>query len=158
MAFIETTRNDTFRIKAGYYAAVEKAMRKACLDIEAAAKRNVRDQGAIDTGALRASIYTDTRGVNGHASAESRARAEAGKGSRNLRRRKSKGPAKRFDMLPEVKAGAMEGVVAVGAEYGLNVEAGTVHMPPRPYFDPAVDEGFRDFDKNVVDMVNREVR
>ena len=150
---VETTRNNTFRIKAGYHAAVEKCIRKAVLDIEAKAKQNVTDQDAIDTGALRASIYADTRGVNGYAAAEAEARAAAGSPGK-----RSGKPHEHFEMLPAEKAGAMEGIAAVGAEYALNVEAGTVHVPPRPFWDPAVDEVVHEFDKNVVNMVNREVR
>lgn len=153
---VEVVYDNTFKIRAGYERAVEKAIRKACLDTEATAKRNVRDQDAIDTGALLNSIYADTRGMHHYQQAQASARAEAAKGSRKARRSRKAKP-KTFEPLPEVRAGAMEGIVAVGAEYGINVELGTAHRAPRPFMGPAADEVGAEFDKNCAHMIDKEI-
>jgi HK97 gp10 family phage protein len=43
--------------------------------------------------------------------------------------------------------------VTVGADYGIYQEYGTVHIPPRPYFEPAINEvwpGFQDAMRKVL--------
>lgn len=43
--------------------------------------------------------------------------------------------------------GDTEGEVDVGAEYGLDLELGTVNMAPRPFLGPAVERAWPEFVK-----------
>lgn len=148
----ETVENKTVQVKQGFYRGMDLAIRKACFDLEALAKRNVRDQDAIDTGALRASIYVNTSKKSNYAIRASEAATAASTTGKH-----SGKPSVGFKMFPEERVGAVEGVVAVGAEYAHLVEFGTVHTPPRAFFNPAARDVFAEFDKVVVDMVNKEL-
>lgn len=134
------------------YTNIRRAITKACFDCEADAKKRITSQGAIDTGAARASIYASTPNKSDYAKAVSAALSEARKGARKLRRRKIKGKAKRIKILPEVKPrGDMEGVVSVSVEYGPYIEYGTVKMPARPFLLPAAEA----IEKSFIDVIEK---
>lgn len=112
----------------------DRFVRKAAFDIQANAQANA----PVDTGFLKASIYTVAEGGSGYEAA--RAAAEA----RNAERAVDQ------VALPSVGIGQAAAMVVVGASYGLYVEMGSVHMAPRPFLAPAVarvkpqfDEAFR---------------
>ena len=148
----DTVENKTVRVKQGFYRGTDMAIRKACFDLEAKAKLNVRDQDAIDTGAMRASVYSNTSRQSTYAIRASEAAIAASNPGK-----RSKKPNTNFSMLAEEAVRAMEGVVAVGAEYAHLVEYGTVYIPPRPFFNPAVRDVFNEFDKVIVILTNKEL-
>lgn len=94
---------------------LSKAVRKGALDAEAAVKR----RAPVDTGNLRASVYTVTK--------------EGGS--------TYPGDAK-TDLAPQIAESATPTVawVAVAASYGVYLELGTRHMPPSAFFAPGFDD------------------
>lgn len=96
------------------HKAASQIVRKAALDVEAAAK-----QGApVRTGFLRSSIYTVTHEESSY-----------GQGA-------GQGP-----LLPEIPKAEDDttAYTAVGAEYGVYVELGTSKQAAQPYLVPAAD-------------------
>lgn len=117
-----TTLFDLFpELPAAIQAAVRRAVRKAAFDIQADAMRGA----PVDTGFLKNSIYVVTEGSSNY----ERATIRAGK--------KSGGA----EMLPEVDPppDKMTAYIAVGADYGVYVEFGTVNMAAQPYLTPAAE-------------------
>lgn len=152
MADIEI-RDYTVQIKRGFEKACARALREIVLDVVADAKMGITDQDAIDTGALRKSIYAETPGAPGYGAAAAAASAAA-----RTRGAHSGRPNKNFEMLPAPEpVGALEAIAAVGAEYGVYVEFGTVHVPPAPFFGPAEEKATEVLDQVVARMVNEEV-
>lgn len=141
----------TFRIRKGYESAVQQAMRETVLQIEQDAKLNVVDNDSVDTGALLNSIYSTTPDKSGYGNAEASASMAAAMPGAHS------GKPHEFTMMPEVPVGPMEAAVAVGAEYGVYVEFGTVFIPPAPFFGPADERGIASFEEKTVEMINREV-
>ncbi len=88
----------------------------------------------VDTGALQASIYMRT--YTGHD-----------------RHDKAKGK----DFFPLIKQPPNQytAYVAVGANYGIFVEMGTVNMPAQPFFDQAVVDTLGPFEQAVGEMEDR---
>jgi HK97 gp10 family phage protein len=97
------------------HLAFSQMVRKAAFDIQANAQVNA----PVDTGFLRNSIYTVTD--------EGSSYGKGGAGG---------------ELLPEIEPVAVptEAYVAVGANYGIFVEYGTVHTPSQPYLTPSVDK------------------
>lgn len=87
----------------------------------------------VDTGALKNSIYVVTDDNSGYQNASSDARAVSAD----------------VEMLPEMAApkSDLTAIVAVGAEYGLYVEMGTVNAPAQPYLEPAAENNRRPFEQ-----------
>lgn len=109
--------------------AVSAAVRKVAFDIQA----NAASYAPVDTGFLRASIYT----VTSTRSTYGQGRPSKHGGKFNAAKMMNQ------EQLPEVAApdDNMTAYVAVGASYGIYVEEGTRDMPAQPYFYPAVDVG-----------------
>lgn len=107
-------------LPAAIQTAVKRAVRKAAFDIQADAMRGA----AVDTGFLKNSIYVVTEGSSNY----ERAAIRAGKKSD-------------AEMLPEVDPppDKMTAYVAVGADYGVYVEFGTINMAAQPYLTPAAE-------------------
>lgn len=99
-----------------------RIVKKACLDIEA----NAKDNAPVDTGALKASIYSVVDGADGAAEAEAEARAANSKIN---------------FVTPDgdVIVDRLHGMVVVGADYGPYVEYGTTRAGAQPFFTPAVE-------------------
>lgn len=114
---------------AGLHRAVSQAIRKTAFDIQA----DAASRAPVDTGFLRASIYT----VTSRSSNYGKGRASKHGGKANV----AKGIYQ--ELLPEIEPPPddLEAYVAVGASYGLYVEYGTVYMPAQPYFTPAAEDG-----------------
>lgn len=148
---LETLKDNTYIIKQAFRDRADKAIREACFDIEAGAKQRITDSDAIDTGALRASIYTVTSAGSGY----SQASGEAAAASKTIGKHSKRPHSKPLEMLPEERVGPLEGVVAVGAEYGVYVEMGTVHTSARPYFGPAADEVLSALDKAIEKFIEK---
>lgn len=103
------------------HAALAALVTKACLDIEAAAK----DSAAVDTGAMRASVYSVVDGKDDSAQAQVDAEAL--------------NPKMTFLPRPDGQVDELHGMVTVGAEYAAYVEYGTVRQAAQPFFEPAVE-------------------
>jgi len=100
---------------------LSQAVKKTALDVQAAAQQ----KAPVDTGFLKASIYTVT-------SERSTYKPDA-------------------KALPAVDKPENDqtAYVAVGAAYGAYVEFGVRHAPAQPYFYPALEEGKKSFDQAV---------
>jgi HK97 gp10 family phage protein len=105
---------------------VEYVGRKMAFRIEASAKQ----RAPVDTGALRASIYTATQKFSGYAGAAA----------------KAKGRATEEHPAP---SGNVIAVVGPCVEYSEYVEFGTHKMGAQPYLTPAVEEVSKEFDNPV---------
>ena len=114
----------------GYSDGVDKktkeALLKCALAVERDAKKNLTNSGAVDSGRLRASLYTDASNVKFY-------KVEVGTDLSKIRRRKRK------------KAKG----VSTGVEYAPYVEYGTYKMAARPFLRPAYDKNIEKLDKKL---------
>lgn len=99
---------------------VDRIIREAAFEVEGLAKL----AAPVDTGLLRASVYTVT--------SRSSNRAEADANAQQI--------APGVDLGMEPTAQEMTAVVTVGAEYGIYVELGSEKMGARPYLGPALEQ------------------
>lgn len=113
---------------------VAEAVAKIAFTIEAKAKQ----RAPVDTGALRASIYTSLK--NG------------GMGSKAMAAASALRPNVLTDPLP-VPRDDHTAYVGPSVEYGLAVEIGTVQRSGTPYLQPAVRETESDFRKMLAKAV-----
>ncbi|MBE3039816.1 MAG: hypothetical protein IMZ62_13520 [Chloroflexi bacterium] len=161
---VTVVKDRTISILAEYADAVQTAIGKAVLDIEGKAKENVTTHDAIDTGALRASIYSSSGGKSNFSSNMSEAHAAAlTVGKHSGRRNWGFALAEQ----PEVPTKKLEGITGVGAEYGANIEYGgmaknpkqqkSTIVPARPFLQPAADEVLAAFDQVVANYINKEL-
>lgn len=123
--------------KARVHEAVSDGVMAIALAIEQRAKYNITEVGAVDTGALRASIYAEGPGSSGRREAAiAEAEAEAATEGQHS------GRPHPFTVADEetIISGDLRAKVGVAAEYGIYIEFGTVHASERPYLTPAVDE------------------
>lgn len=106
-------------IAAKFGPALSQSVRKIALDVQAQAAAAC----PVDTGFLRASIYTVTQGSSDYGQAGT--------------------PPGDSYLMPEVATpgDAYTAYVAVGANYGVYQELGTRFQPAQPYFYPAVETG-----------------
>lgn len=101
---------------------IKDALVTCALAIERDAKQNLTSSGAVDTGRLRMSLYTDVQGIKNN-------EVEIGTDlSKVGPRERTKGPG-----------------VGTGVEYAPYVEYGTYRMSARPFLRPA-------FNKNVAKL------
>lgn len=142
----------TYEIRDGVRAGADAGMRKLAFDIEAEAKQRVTAIDAIDTGALRASIYASTFRESGHAAALSSAKAASAQPGK-----KTGKPNETFAMFPDEPPMQNEVTVSVGAEYGIYIELGTVNMIARPYFAPAIEHVMTDAPVEIVRQINKHI-
>lgn len=142
------------RLRKRLEPELSKAVRAIAFAIEAEAK--VR--AAVDTGAMRASIYVETVNKSGQQKAHGDAeRKYPGPGKRTKKRR---GP------VPWIKSSPpafhkLEAIVVVGVEYGKHVEFGTHRMPARPFLIPAarsLKQAFRDQVARAIRRARRSVQ
>jgi len=112
-------------------AALEGIVNKAAFDIQAQAQSNIRTNEQVDTAFMFNSVYTEVGGgENKHPYSDVGAPVKEGQG-----------------LLPEVeKPPKYQAIIAVGADYGLYQEMGTVHQPARPYLTPAVEKVRPEYD------------
>jgi len=133
-------------IRRAMLDSARMAATKAAFDTEAEAKKEItlqvytgapRDPLNPPTGAARASIYANVPGKSGYKAAASEAKGRNPK-------------AVLFDEVPISKLpSSPEAVVAVGVEYGANIEFGSTsrNMPARPYMEPAVNKVMPQFER-----------
>ncbi len=138
---VELTDDRLRTLPRRLWDAGQRLVDRTAYDIERWAKM----LAPVDTGFLRNSIHTITKGSSGYDKALGRAeRADA---KRHAGQRRSAETGRWMDvagmMLEETSgAGFLSAIVAVGAEYGVYVEYGTVNQAAQPYLEPAV-EGVR---------------
>ena len=114
------------RIAAGMNKSREQVMKKLAFDVEAKAKM----KAPVLTGALRNSIYTETKAGGDYANASGKAMGAAwGEGGR----------ISETEQLPK-PTGNIVAVVGACIEYALWVEIGTEKKGKRPYLLPAAEE------------------
>lgn len=111
---------------------LSEAVRKTAFAIEGDAKI----LAPVDTGALRASIYTVTDRSSGFSS------AVAG----------TSRPDQIAQEMP-LSPSPLIAFVAVGMEYGIYLEYGTRHMAARPFMFPAAQQNLDFFKQQVADAV-----
>jgi len=114
-----------------------KIVRKAAYDCQAAAQATV----VVDTGFLKNSIYTISKGYSTYQSASGKA------GRKNSD----------AEMLPEEPhpTSSTEASCAVGANYGVFVEFGTSRMSAQPYLTPAVAKVQPEFLHALSDLLTK---
>lgn len=157
--------NKTAMVKAAFAESARQGVVKACFDTEAIAKSEITRQNAIDTGAARASIYTNAPGRDTYDASIAAAKSEASKGSRKGRRSgKAKGKVIRVFPRFEISKDAQspEGVVAVGVLYGFYIEFGStrvkVSIPPRPFMTPAAEQVAPRFEQYCLQALQARLR
>lgn len=97
------------------HEASKQVVKKTAFDLKAQIQANIRSNGQIDTGFMVNSPYVVTSDNSDY------------QGGQNA--------------LPEVGAPGNDttAYVAVAASYAIYQNYGTVHMPGRPFFEPAID-------------------
>ena len=113
---------------------IDRLIRASAFRVEAGAKL----AAPVDTGLLRASIYTTTNRDSSRAQAETDARKID----------------PTADLGNEPTVGELTAVVSVGAEYGIYVEMGGKRGAARPYLGPALEEVARDLRVEVRRILN----
>lgn len=109
------------QLAAGIGKDCEEIMVALAFEIEAGAK----SRAAVDTGAMRASIYTVTKTSDGYGSAQSAAKSANGKAA----------------LSPHPKpSGNVVAAVGPSVEYAGHVELGTSKMAAQPFLVPAVED------------------
>lgn len=111
-------------------------IRALAFAIQEQAQQNIQEVGAIDTGALRSSIYTETDREDGRIAAISEAKTKAASVGVSG---KPGNPDAIASPGTQISGGLMA-KVGVAMEYGLYIEMGTVKMGARPFLFPAANQ------------------
>lgn len=133
MPSLDLVYDRTYIVRQDVLAGTEAGLRKLAFDIQSQAQRNITALDAVDTGAMRASVFTSVGGQSNYAAAAAAATTAARRPGRHS------GRAHSFEMAPDEPTRSLEAVVAVGASYGINVELGTAFTPARPFLGPAAE-------------------
>ena len=115
---------------------VDAAIRETAFDAEAIAKANA----AVDTGAMRASIFTKTSQGDNYGEAENDA-LEHNPDVTTL------------DPTPGVPP-LMTAYVAPGVKYAGFVEFGTSKMAAQPFMTPAIEKAEESFARHIAEQFN----
>lgn len=103
---------------------IQNVITKTAFDLQGDAKSRIIEQGAVDTGSLLNSIYSETPGNSNYSWATGQAKRD--------------NPA--AGIVPRIApANDMQAIVGVGVEHGVYVEYGAAHMPARPFMTPAAE-------------------
>lgn len=105
---------------------IDTAVRKVAFDVQTKAQ----DVVPVDTGALKNSIHIINSKGSGYARSAASAAAAVAKAGEP--------PRSMFPAVAPVRVG--EAIVAVGMEYGYDVEYGDGRREPKPYLTPAVEQ------------------
>jgi|SRR2546421_30844 len=121
------------------WAKIANAIEPACTEIVSSVARNgagdVRDKiqsnGQVLTGNMLKSVYASTPEGSDYQSDVERA-------------------------LPEVKPeNNQEAIIGVAADYAVFPNYGTIHQPPRPFWEPGLDLVQADLDVGMEDLAKR---
>ena len=117
----------------GVNKKTKNALVSCALAIERDAKKNLTNSGAVDSGRLRMSLYTDVQGIKEN-------EVEVGTDLSKIgprKRRKAKG-------------------VSTGVEYAPRVEYGTYKMAARPFLRPAFNKNIKKLDEKLKQILEGE--
>jgi HK97 gp10 family phage protein len=119
-----------------HFNAANDAVREGVLDglrafafaLQAEVMAKITDQGLVDTGALRRSVFVEAKGIS----------------QRDEKFADAVAVAKKSSKVHEAESGAKidtsyQAKVGVCVNYGIYLEMGTVKMAARPYMKPASD-------------------
>lgn len=144
-ADVRVTYDVTGKLKKGFEEAAQVAITKIVFDGEATAKQAVTDYNAIDTGALKNSIYSVVPGASTYSDAQSAAKSANAEA----------------EVLPAVtvpSGGRAIGALAVGVAYAVYVNFGTAFMPARAFWTRAVESIEQQFKLVVGPMTSRAMK
>lgn len=146
--FVEVKVDNKAKVVSQIRAATSKAVRALAFGLEALIKQELTQAGIVDTGALRASVYTQTSDESGREEALAQATKLASKPGQHSKQPHDFEPA----TVEWTPTKPVEAKVAVGAAYGVYVE----HLHKNgPYFAPAVDQ-LRERATKVIKKVYKE--
>ena len=106
-----------------------KAVRDIAFRVEAESKISATTMNVVDTGALRASIYTTIKGHDGYQKASAEAKQKAAEGGN---------PDLETSRLPQPQ-GELTAHVGPSVEYAIYQEFGTVYITGRPFMQDGVN-------------------
>lgn len=121
------------------WANIANAIEPACTEIVSSVARNgandVRNQiqsnGQVRSGNMLKSVYASTPESTDYKTDVERS-------------------------LPEVKPEtSTEAIIAVSADYAIYPNYGTIHQPPRPFFEPAMDHVAIDLAVGMEDLAKK---
>lgn len=136
---VDTSRLE--RLLNRFPGNVDQAVRAVAFIIEEKAK----DKAVVDTGAMRASIYTRTNRYDGFSAAAKEAREKASRKNRKLV----------LTELPAVRE--HEAVVGPSVNYAIDVEFGANGREARSFLGEAVRETTRQMAANFADAVDNSL-
>ena len=121
--------------KQAVHEAVADVVAEIALAVEQRAKYNITEVHAVDTGALRASVYAQ---IGDDTSAREAAIADATEQAATDGQHSGKPHPFEAAEDGQQISGDLRAKVGVAAEYGIYIEYGTIHADSRPYLSPAV--------------------
>jgi hypothetical protein len=152
---VEVDTSDFERFSVKLPLEIEQAVRRSAFFLEGHASL----LAPYDTGALKASIYTDTFVSTERERAIATARAlwaarhlQVVEGDASEERASALGP---IAPAPDSPRSPFEAVVAAGMEYAIYLEYGTSRMAARPYFQPAIASTQPVFESLVSEAIRR---
>jgi hypothetical protein len=109
----------------------KESVKKTAGQTRDAIRAHIISNGQVDTGFMRDSVYIVTRDENTY---------EGGKMA-----------------LPSVErpGSDLEAYYAVAASYGEIQDKGSVHLPARPFWDPAIDDMQDNLDDAMISIVRK---
>lgn len=142
--------NDLGKVEEVVRKALVQSIRILAVEVQARAKQNVTNVDAVDTGNMRASIYTRFHDADSRPN-----RLQTSGRFYSAKQRK-------WIVVDETKLGEpipppsdrFTAHVGVAAEYGMYVEFGTVRMGARPYLAPAAES----VKPEVAPLTQRKIR
>jgi HK97 gp10 family phage protein len=136
----------------------KKALQKGVLGVAQRIEGLAAANAPIDTGALRASIYSESALESNRDQRISEAEGNYPGPGRS--RDDGRSPTTRDDQFSPATAielnGELQAKVAVGARYGMHVELGTGKMSARPYLGPAAEQGMSEA-KRIIETQLKKV-
>ena len=127
-----TVKIDTEKLDllvAQFPTMVDKAIRATAFDVQG----NAQSMAAVDTGAMRASIFTKTHSSNGFEDAGGEALGHNNEVE--------------IDDPTPTDCPLMTAYIAPGVNYAYFQEFGTSKMAAHPFMTPAIEKADEDFDK-----------
>ena len=136
MLTVRITRDRLGELSELMHENASKAVRATAFNIVL----DAQSYAPVDTGAMKNSIYVVTDDESSYADASSDARV-----------------LNEIEILPEMDAPKddLTAIVAVGAEYGLYVEMGTVRTSAQPYLEPAAELSREAFEQAMKGILGR---
>lgn len=134
---IKLVKNDFAALADKLHDAAKAVVKNAAFNVEHRAK----ERAPVDTGFLRASLYTVTGESSGYANAAADAASQNAKATMQ-----SEEPSPDKDTTA---------VVHAGANYAAAVEYGSAHGPAQPFLVPAVEDERPDWEHALAKIEER---